>query len=82
MHLPEFKAEVGREAVRGVMTINEIGQAHKASGFSPLFTEHGKPGLAFRARGMFILLSQCHCFPVMGNKFNLKFFPQKPEFPQ
>jgi transposase-like protein len=28
VHLPEFKAKVGLEAVRGVMTINEIGQAH------------------------------------------------------
>jgi transposase-like protein len=25
-HSPEFKAEVGLEAVRGAMTINEIGQ--------------------------------------------------------
>lgn len=28
VHLPEFKAKVGLEAVRGVMTVNEIGQAH------------------------------------------------------
>ena len=28
VHLPEFKAKVGREAVRGVKTINEIAQAY------------------------------------------------------
>lgn len=28
VHLPEFKAKVALEAVRGVMTINEIGQAY------------------------------------------------------
>jgi hypothetical protein len=28
VHLPEFKVKVGLEAVRGVMTINEIGQVH------------------------------------------------------
>jgi transposase len=26
VHLPEFKAKVGLEALRGVKTINEIGQ--------------------------------------------------------
>ena len=29
VHQPEFKTKVGLEAVRGVMTINEIGQAHE-----------------------------------------------------
>ena len=28
VHLPEFKAKVGLEAVRGVKTINEIAQAY------------------------------------------------------
>ena len=28
VHLPEFKVKVGLEAVRGIMTIKEIGQAH------------------------------------------------------
>ena len=28
VHLPELKAKVGLEVMRGVMTINEIGQAH------------------------------------------------------
>lgn len=29
VHLPEFKATVGLDAVRGVMTINEISQVHR-----------------------------------------------------
>lgn len=29
VHLPEFKATAGLEAVRGVMTINEISQVHR-----------------------------------------------------
>ena len=28
VHTPEFKAKVGFEALRGMKTINEIGQAH------------------------------------------------------
>ena len=28
VHTPEFKAKVGLEALRGVKTINEIGQEH------------------------------------------------------
>ena len=28
VHLPEFKAKVGLEVVRGVKTINEIGQEY------------------------------------------------------
>ena len=28
VHTPEFKAKVGLEALRGMKTINEIGQAH------------------------------------------------------
>ena len=28
VHTPEFKAKVGLEALRGVKTINEIGQAY------------------------------------------------------
>ena len=28
VHTPEFKAKVGLEALRGMTTINEIGQAH------------------------------------------------------
>ena len=28
VHTPEFKAKVGLEAMRGMKTINEIGQAH------------------------------------------------------
>jgi transposase len=29
LHGSDFKAKVGLEAVRGVMTVNEIGQAHE-----------------------------------------------------
>lgn len=29
LHGSAFKAKVGMEAVRGVMTVNEIGQAHE-----------------------------------------------------
>ena len=32
VHTPEFKAQVGLEALRGVKTINEIGQEHPATG--------------------------------------------------
>ena len=50
VHLPEFKAKVGLEAVRGVMTINEIGQAH---GVHPVQVSQWKKEIQEQAKTLF-----------------------------
>ena len=50
VHLPEFKAKVGLEAVRGVMKINEIGQAH---GVQPVQVSQGKKEIQEQAKTLF-----------------------------
>ncbi len=50
VHPPEFKAKVGLEAVRGVMTINEIGQAH---GVHPVQVSQWKKEIQEHAKTLF-----------------------------
>ena len=50
VHLPELKAKVGLEAVRGVMTINEIGQAH---GVHPVQVSQWKKEIQEQAKTLF-----------------------------
>ena len=50
VHLPEFKAKVGLEAARGVMTINEIGQAH---GVHPVQVSQWKKEIQEQAKTLF-----------------------------
>jgi len=47
---PEFKAKVGLEAVRGVKTINEIGQAY---GVRPVQVGQGKQAIQEQAKTLF-----------------------------
>ena len=49
-HLPEFKAKVGLEAVRGVQTINEIGQKY---GVHPVMVGQWKKEIQERAAALF-----------------------------
>ena len=50
VHLPEFKAKVGLEAVRGVKTINQIGQEH---GVHPVQVSQWKKGIQEQAKALF-----------------------------
>ncbi len=47
VHTPEFKAKVGLEAVRGVKTINEIGQEY---GIHPVQVGRWKKGIQEQAK--------------------------------
>jgi transposase-like protein len=50
MHTPEFKAKVGLEALRGVKTINEIGQAY---GVHPVQVGQWKKEIQEQAKTLF-----------------------------
>lgn len=50
VHTPEFKAKVGLEAVRGVKTINEIGQAY---GVHPVQVGQWKKAIQEQAKTLF-----------------------------
>ena len=50
VHLPEFKAKVGLEAVRGVKTINQIGQEY---GVHPVQVSQLKKEIQEQARTLF-----------------------------
>ena len=50
VHTPEFKAKVGLEALRGVKTINEIGQEH---GVHPVQVGQWKKAIQEQARTLF-----------------------------
>ena len=50
VHLPEFKAKVGLEAVRGVKTINESAQAY---GIHPVQVGQWKKEIQEQARTLF-----------------------------
>ena len=50
VHLPEFKAKVGLEAVRGVKTINEIAQAY---GIHPVQVGQWKKEIQEQAKTLF-----------------------------
>ena len=50
VHLPEFKAKVGLEAVRGVKTINQIGQEH---GVHPVQVSQWKKEIQDQAKTLF-----------------------------
>ena len=49
-HSPEFKAKVGLEAVRGVKTINEIGQQY---GVHPVQVGQWKKAIQEQAKSLF-----------------------------
>jgi transposase len=49
-HTPEFKAKVALEALRGVKTINEIGQEY---GVHPITVGHWKKELQEQAKTLF-----------------------------
>ena len=51
VHLPEFKAKVGLEALRGVKTINEIGQEY---GVHPVQVSQWKKEIQDQARTLFV----------------------------
>jgi transposase-like protein len=50
VHTPEFKAKVGLEALRGVKTINEIGQEY---GVHPVTVGHWKKEIQEQAKTLF-----------------------------
>ena len=50
VHLPEFKAKVGLEAVRGVKTINQIGQEY---GVHPVQISQWKKEIQEHAKTLF-----------------------------
>ncbi len=50
VHSPEFKAKVGLEALKGVKTINEIGQAY---GVHPVQVGQWKKAIQEQARSLF-----------------------------
>ena len=50
VHLPEFKAKVGLEALRGVKTINEIGQEY---GVHPVQVSQWKKEIQEQAKTLF-----------------------------
>ena len=50
VHLPDFKAKVGLEAVRGVKTINQIGQEY---GVHPVQVSQWKKEIQEQARTLF-----------------------------
>ena len=49
-HLPEFKAKVGLEAVRGVKTVNQIAQDH---GVHPVQVSQWKKEIQVQAKTLF-----------------------------
>ncbi len=50
VHAPEFKAKVGLEALRGIKTINEIGQEY---GIHPVQVGHWKKAIQEQAKTLF-----------------------------
>ena len=50
MHLPEFRAKVGLEALRAVKTINEIGQEY---GVHPVQVSQWKKEIQEQAKSLF-----------------------------
>ena len=50
VHSPEFKAKVGLEALKGVKTINEIGQEH---GVHPVQVGQWKKAIQERVKSLF-----------------------------
>ena len=50
VHTPEFKAKIGLEALRGVKTINEIGQEH---GVHPVQVGQWKKEIQAQAKTLF-----------------------------
>jgi len=50
VHSPEFKAKVGLEALKGVKTINEIGQEH---GVHPVQVGQWKKAIQEQAKSLF-----------------------------
>ncbi len=50
VHAPEFKAKVGLEALRGMKTINEIGQEY---GVHPVQVGHWKKAIQEQAKTLF-----------------------------
>ncbi len=50
VHSPEFKAKVGLEAVKGVKTINEIGQEH---GVHPIQVGQWRKAIQEQAKTLF-----------------------------
>jgi len=50
VHSPEFKAKVGLEALKGVKTINEIGQEH---GVHPVQVGQWKKAIQEEAKQLF-----------------------------
>ncbi len=50
VHAPEFKAKVGLEAMRGIKTINEIGQEY---GVHPVQVGHWKKAIQEQAKTLF-----------------------------
>ena len=50
VHVPEFKAKVGLEALRGVKTINEIGQEY---GVHPVQVSQWKKEIQEQAKSLF-----------------------------
>jgi transposase-like protein len=50
VHTPEFKAKVGLEALRGVKTINELGQEYEVH---PVQVGHWKKAIQEQAKTLF-----------------------------
>jgi len=50
VHLPEFKAKVGLEALRGIKTINEIGQEY---GVHPVQVSQWRKEIQAQAKTLF-----------------------------
>ncbi len=50
VHGPDFKAKVGLEAIRGLKTLNEIGQDY---GVHPVQVGHWKKAILDQARSLF-----------------------------
>ena len=57
VHQPEFKAKVGLEAVRGVKTVNEIGQEF---GVHPTLVNQWKREIQEQASTLFDAVSYTH----------------------
>ena len=57
VHTPEFKAKVGLEALRGVKTINELGQNY---GVHPVQIGQWKKEIQEQAKTLFDLAPEIH----------------------
>lgn len=62
-HQPEFKAKVGREAVRGVKTINHIGQEY---GVHPVEVGQWKREILAQAKSLFDVRRGFHPSPAFS----------------